>query len=169
MASNGNQVPDLASVLKTLSGFVPAPYSISKNAENQAETASNPPSAYLNQSEKPRNVPERDQGPTNSWLPGTLPAQTSPNQDIPLPIRQNDCPDPSIITTWPDALKCVMKTVAHSEALQSKIRRLIRTQHQHERQWWEGRKALVAKQEARVEKKRKLDEVLYVISSPTGD
>jgi hypothetical protein len=68
--------------------------------------------------------------------------------------------DPAAITAWPDALKCVMKTVAQNEALQSKIRRMIHTQHEHERRWWEGRKALLAKQAARVEKKRKIDEVL---------
>jgi hypothetical protein len=46
-----------------------------------------------------------------------------------------------------------MKTVARNEALQSRIRHLIRTQHQHERQWWEARQALIAKQ-------KMLDEVL---------
>jgi hypothetical protein len=53
-----------------------------------------------------------------------------------------------------------MKTVARNESLQSRIRHLIRTQHQHERQWWEARQALIAKQKMRAEKKKKLDEVL---------
>ncbi|KDE78431.1 hypothetical protein AO1008_04643 [Aspergillus oryzae 100-8] len=41
-----------------------------------------------------------------------------------------------------------------------KIRFLIQRQHDHERQWWAGREALVRKQKARVEKKKELDAVL---------
>lgn len=54
--------------------------------------------------------------------------------------------DPSTITEWPAALKYVMKTVSQSEELQTKIKKLIRTQHEHERQWWAGREALGAQQ-----------------------
>jgi hypothetical protein len=61
-----------------------------------------------------------------------------------------------------------MRAVAHNEALQHKLRRLIRSQHDHERQWWRGREALLEKQKARVEKKRQLDEVLYVYPSLPG-
>jgi hypothetical protein len=68
--------------------------------------------------------------------------------------------DPSSITTWSAALKYVMRTVSQNEALQAKIRRLIQGQHQHERQWWKGRKALLEKQRTRAEKKRQLDKVL---------
>lgn len=39
---------------------------------------------------------------------------------------------------------------------------MIKTQHEHEVQWWAGRKALVEKQEARVEGQKHLDSVLYV-------
>lgn len=68
--------------------------------------------------------------------------------------------DPSTITTWPAGLKYVMQTVSQNEALQHRIRRLIQSQHDHERQWWKGREALLKKQEARVEKKKELDRVL---------
>ena len=169
MASNGSHLPDLASVLKTLSAYVPAPYSTSKDTESRTEAAPNA-FGYQNQTGyKPCNVADGKQGLSNDRSRATPsePTQKTPSSaDIPLPIRQNDCPDPSTITAWPDALKCVMKTVAQNEALQSKIRRLVRTQHDHERQWWDGRKALLAKQEARAEKKRKLDEVLYANSTP---
>lgn len=43
-----------------------------------------------------------------------------------------------------------------------RIRRLIRTQHGHERQWWEGRASLVTKQAGREEGRRKLNSVLLV-------
>lgn len=69
--------------------------------------------------------------------------------------------DPSKITTWPRALQHVMRTVAANEATQRKIRRLIQNQHAHERQWWEGREALIRKQEARGLKRVELERVLY--------
>jgi len=53
-----------------------------------------------------------------------------------------------------------MKTVARSDAIQMRIRKLIQVQHEHEKQWWEGRKALVERQSARAEGQKKLDDVL---------
>lgn len=55
-----------------------------------------------------------------------------------------------------------MRTVAANEATQRKIRRLIQNQHAHERQWWEGREALIRKQGARGAKRGELERVLYV-------
>ena len=72
--------------------------------------------------------------------------------------------NPSSITTWPTALKYVMQMAACNEALQHRIRRLIQSQHDHERQWWRGREALLKKQEGRAERKGELDRVLYVQS-----
>jgi Mn-containing catalase len=57
-----------------------------------------------------------------------------------------------------------MRTVAANEHIQQRIRFLIQRQHDHERQWWKGREALLQKQKSRVEKKRELDEVLYALS-----
>lgn len=68
---------------------------------------------------------------------------------------------PSVITAWPTALKYVMKTVAQNETLQYRIRRLIASQHEHEKTWWQGRQRLLAKQKARAGNQKKLDEVLY--------
>lgn len=48
----------------------------------------------------------------------------------------------------------------------ARIRQLIRTQQQHERQWWEGREALVRKQQQRGEGRKALDDVLYVRPKP---
>jgi L-rhamnose mutarotase len=39
---------------------------------------------------------------------------------------------------------------------------MIKVQHEHEQQWWEGRKALIERQKARKEGQKKLDDVLYV-------
>lgn len=45
-----------------------------------------------------------------------------------------------------------------------RIRHLIQTQHEHERQWWDGRVSLVTQQAGREEGRRKLNSVLLVPS-----
>jgi hypothetical protein len=37
---------------------------------------------------------------------------------------------------------------------------MIKVQHEHEEQWWEGRKALIERQKARKEGQKKLEDVL---------
>ncbi|PGH13643.1 hypothetical protein AJ79_03491 [Helicocarpus griseus UAMH5409] len=138
-APSDSPVPDLASVLKTLSAYAPA--------------ASGQQGVPLNRSvEDPGH---------NSYNGATSLPNHAPQTQNPPPIDNSaSLPDPSTITAWPAALKYVMKTVAQSETTQYKIRRLIRSQHDHEKQWWEGRRALLVKQEGRSEKRKQLDEVL---------
>ncbi|OJJ81141.1 uncharacterized protein ASPGLDRAFT_133324 [Aspergillus glaucus CBS 516.65] len=59
-----------------------------------------------------------------------------------------------------------MRTVSQNEVLQRRIRRLMQSQHDHEKQWWQGREALCKKQKARGEKKKELDEVLRSVGAP---
>lgn len=141
MASHDSNVPDLASVLRTLSACTPA----SQPAPSLAQNASSAHHASLPASPSwPALAAEHiAQAPT-----------ATPNN------AKTDLPDPSAITAWPAALKYVMRTVAQNEALQHRIRRLIQTQHDHERKWWETREALLNKQKTRAERKKKLDEVL---------
>lgn len=62
-----------------------------------------------------------------------------------------------------------MRTVGQDEETQLRIRGLIRSQHSHERQWWKGREALVQRHQARGDKKKELDAVLYVIPGFLSD
>lgn len=55
-----------------------------------------------------------------------------------------------------------MRAVGQNEETQLRIRGLIRSQHSHEQQWWKARQNLLEKQQARGEKKKELDAVLYV-------
>ncbi|PGH21358.1 hypothetical protein AJ80_03275 [Polytolypa hystricis UAMH7299] len=154
MASRNNQVPDLASVLKTLSAYVPNSNSPPSGAINN-QSSTHYPSSNQKQSFQ-HDIPPSYQTPT-----AQAPPQYPYNPDTSRTHgQQSGTADSSAITAWPAALKHVMKLVGQNETIQAKIRRLIRTQHDHEKQWWEGRKALLAKQEARVEKRKKLDEVL---------
>jgi hypothetical protein len=68
--------------------------------------------------------------------------------------------DPATIVEWSAGLRCVMKTVAIHENVLNDIRRMIKTQHEHEEQWFKGREELIKRQLARAEGQKKLDEVM---------
>ncbi|EGE78617.1 hypothetical protein RJZ56_000778 [Blastomyces dermatitidis] len=137
-APSNDVVPDLASVLRTLSAYAPGTVDQSR--------VHNPPVGSSNHSLNARAIPT---------------SRHSPLEQNPFhPNQPPNLPDPSTITTWPAALKYVMKTVAQNEATQSKIKKMIRTQHDHEKQWWEGRQALLSKQAGREAKRKQLDDVL---------
>ena len=56
-------------------------------------------------------------------------------------------PDASNITTWPAALKHVTRHLVPNEQVANRVKHLINEQHKHERQWWDGREAIVARQQ----------------------
>lgn len=58
-------------------------------------------------------------------------------------------PDATAITTWPAALKHVTRHLVPNEQASRRIKHLISEQHKHERQWWAGREAIVARQQGR--------------------
>ena len=136
MAETPYDSSDLNSVLKTLSSLA----SQSNQPQNEpADTFNVPP---------PNNVhPEKP---------------VAPRQPRPDPPKPTSTPtvDPSKITTWPTALRYVMCTVAQDEEAQLRIRGFIRSQHNHERQWWKSREALVQRHQARGDKKKEMDAVL---------
>lgn len=126
---------DLTSVLQTLSNLTSQGQA---RLDDQSET---PASSGEQQQDKSESTDARQPQSNNN-------ASSSP------------AIDPATITTWPAALRCVMRTVTQNEETQLRIRGLIRSQHHHERQWWSGREALLKKQAARGQKKMELDAVL---------
>ena len=129
---------DLNSVLQTLSSL---------GSLNSSQNTSIP------RGEAPP-VPHRQQ---SEFRPSERPHANPPRSSTGTPTS-----DPSTITTWPAALRYVMRTVGQNEETQLRIRGLIRSQHSHEQQWWKGRETLLEKQQARGDKKKELDAVLYV-------
>ncbi|OJJ66681.1 hypothetical protein ASPBRDRAFT_137556 [Aspergillus brasiliensis CBS 101740] len=99
--------------------------------------------------------------------PSTAPPQPAPTPS-PAPGGVSG-EDTSSITTWPSALRYVMRTVAQNEDIQRRLRWLIQRQHDHEKQWWQGREALLKKQSARTEKKKELDAVLRSVGAPVDE
>ncbi|KAH8698315.1 hypothetical protein BGW36DRAFT_426028 [Talaromyces proteolyticus] len=65
----------------------------------------------------------------------------------------------------PQPLKHVTRLVSYHDNVSLQIRHLIKSQHSHEKQWWAGREALVAKQQGRGEKQRQLEEVLKSVGA----
>lgn len=145
---------DLTSILNTLSALSnPAQNPSIPNNNTQSyiqEPSHDDDDAYEPPDTVPVAIPPSKPQPTQ---------QPRPQPQHPQPTTDT-IPDPSTIITWPSALRHVMRTVAQNEALQRRIRRLMQSQHDHEKQWWQGREALCRKQMARGEKKRELDEVL---------
>ncbi|KAL4880029.1 hypothetical protein BJY04DRAFT_85424 [Aspergillus karnatakaensis] len=161
-----NNPPDLNSILRTLSAF-----------SNQANTHSQPPSNHeTNENDHDYEPPDARPPVTQSHIqpqPRSY-SQSQPQQQPQLHYQPGQAPPPislsrqprkespsSTITTWPAALKQVMRTVGQNEEIQRRIRFLIQRQHHHEKQWWKGREVLLQKQKSRKEKKKELDEVLY--------
>lgn len=162
---------DLTSILNTLSALSnPASQNQIPSAPNNNAHAQQEPDddAY----EPPDTVPVPQPVAAPAAPPGPAPAPiTTPHAQLhpqshiqqPQPNTHKPSPKPTestTITTWPPALRHVMRTVSQNEDLQRRIRRLMHSQHEHEKQWWEGREALCRKQRVRGEKKRELNEVL---------
>jgi Protein of unknown function (DUF2458) len=141
MADHPYNTPDLTSVLQTLSSLT------SQNNSSQI------PARPISHDPRSRNIRA---GSNNT--PIQIPPR--PRPDSSSKPANTSLVDPSTITTWPTALRYVMRSVGQNEETQLRIRGLIRSQHSHERQWWKGREALLQRQQARGDKKKELDAVL---------
>ncbi|KAJ5728678.1 uncharacterized protein N7483_003186 [Penicillium malachiteum] len=155
MADYPSNTPDLSSVLQTLSTLA------SQNNQSQSQSQA-PEWSHSNSSaqSKPHidsNIPAPRT--TSQSVPRRHPSSSSKPASTPTV-------DPSTITTWPAALRYVMRSVGQNEETQLRVRGLIRSQHSHEQQWWNGRQALLQRQQARGDKKKELDEVLRSIGAP---
>lgn len=168
MASNDYQTPDLAAVLRTLAAYS------QPQSQPQPQARSHQASPQLLEFEPPfsgdSSKDDLEEGEYNPKEPMLLPTERRHSQagtprPSPSTVPTATAPkmpqvDPTTITTWPAALRHVTKLVARNEAIAARIRKLIDVQHQHERQWWEGREGLIKMQAGRVEGRKKVDDVL---------
>lgn len=160
MDYNGYQTPDLASVLRTLSQYAPpAPQADAESQDRGSADQAKTPDYDLEEGEYEPSDPkngislEQDLAPESRVRPVQQPIE---RQELPA----KSVVDATSITDWPAALRHVMRTVARNEATIARVKRMIRVQHEHEQQWWDGRLALLRKQGGREEGRKKLDEVL---------
>lgn len=163
MSSQNGNAPDLNAILRTLSAF-----------SNQTNPHSNQPPSNNHDANDHEGEYEPPDSHSHSVTPSEIqpqplkhaPPSSSSHRDSPQQPQLKDKYTSTTITTWPAALKQVMRTVGQNEEIQRRIRFLIQRQHDHEKQWWKGREALLQKQMSRKEKKRELDQVLYVLWLP---
>ncbi|KAJ5752471.1 hypothetical protein N7520_009388 [Penicillium odoratum] len=144
-----SDAPDLNSVLQALSSLAP------QGSSSQIHET-NPPQHHV--THPPRTAATHAPRPA-------YPSSSKPG----IPTI-----DPTTITTWDEAKRYLKETVRIQEeaaAAQAKeygnekeqkkesplilrIRRLIKEQHDYERRWWEGRQALLQRQQTRGAKKK---------------
>ena len=171
MASfQNNQQTDLASILRTLASHAPPPTINAPPTNSRIELI--PP------------TPNKDHYSWNNTNYGEL-AIDRPEQPVqsirhaPLGYGRQDPPtnfgesrstatpplgvDPHAIISWPPALRHVSKMLARNEAIADRIRKLIKSQHDHEKQWLKGRDTLLQLQKNRVDGRSKVADVLYFV------
>ncbi|KAI6250057.1 hypothetical protein HI914_02087 [Erysiphe necator] len=186
MSSNGyysNPTTDLASILRTLASLTPQIQNQNQNqnqhqnqnqnqnrgqsqSQQQFKTFAPSVEESLNQSYlKPNeNVTSNSQYKPAPALEAFLPVASNNSSTIQKkPTLSKNIVDPTSIIEWPAGLRCITKTVAKNENILDEIRRLIKNQHEHEEQWWNGRNTLIDKLKAREEGQKKLDEVLRAV------
>ena len=197
MDFNAQQPPDLASVLRTLAAYAPAPTPApivkekpsshpngNRVDEEELEDGEYDPAA-LNYEPSPtfatpsqvllQRQPTVQQSPQTAYTPSCEPIQQNlpqppPATSTPLPAKRTytppQCP-PATITTWAPALRHVTALTASNPEFTHRIKHLIKTQHQHEWQWWATREELSKRLQGRAASRSKLDSVLSSLGGKT--
>ncbi|KAG0635150.1 hypothetical protein HOY80DRAFT_471174 [Tuber brumale] len=86
-----------------------------------------------------------------------------PRQTYPLPsahVSQEAAIDPSKIEEWNAALRYVMREVCKNEAIMAAIKKMINSQHEHEKAWFRAREEIVNKHKVRKESGKKVEDLL---------
>jgi hypothetical protein len=171
MSDYNYQAPNLASILANLANLSSqsqVPPQTRTPVENSA--LSKPSQSYLSpvphgqtqsiRSQTPPSAPPEHDHYHQIWQQQLDRASQAPQAQEPAPASSRKIIDPATIVEWSAGLRCVMKTVAIHENVLNDIRRMIKTQHEHEEQWFKGREELIKRQMARAEGQKKLDEVM---------
>ncbi|TVY16440.1 hypothetical protein LARI1_G005543 [Lachnellula arida] len=156
MSSNGQQTPDLASILKTLADLNSQNQPQQPQQQSKPQPQPQPQSAAKSQVQQPSNAYQQ------AWQQQLDIASQGPKSSATVNAPPNII-EPASIIEWSAGLRCVMKTVAKHDHIINEIRRMIKVQHEHEEQWFNGRKALIEKQKGREEGQKKLEEVLKAV------
>ena len=147
MAEQNYNAADLNSVLQTLSSLAPQ----AQVSQNTTPAPAPPKRSFSSTNTNTNAPPGQTQDPRQKY------PQPSPSN---RPSTSTSGANSSTITTWPIALRHVMRTVGQNEETQIRIRGMIRSQHHHEQSWFDSRQALIKQQQGRPQKQRELDAVL---------
>ena len=75
---------------------------------------------------------------------------------------------PATIVTWAPALRHIITVTNSNQEFTHRIKHLIKTQHQHEQQWWTAREELTKRLHGRAASRSKLDSVLSSLGGKTA-
>jgi hypothetical protein len=147
------QVPDIGSILQTLASYVPP----SSNGSVPPEPPREDRSTEIEGEYDPRE-PGAGGTISSSQVSGLPPSlQATPTATA---TRQIHPTDPHTIIAWGPALRHVTKLLAANEAVLARIRKLIDSQHSHEREWWKSREDILKRQAEREARKKEANAVL---------
>jgi hypothetical protein len=169
MSDYNYKAPNLASILANLASLAsqsqpqPQPPVEDSTVSNPVQSQIQPKPQEQNQfiqSQTPPYVPPEHDHYHQIWQEQLNKASQAPRAPEPAAAASRKIIDPATIVEWSAGLRCVMKTVAVHENVLNDIRKMIKTQHEHEEQWFNGREELIKKQRSRAEGQKKLDEVM---------
>ena len=166
MNSYDYQTPDLASILRTLSGQSSQslqPVAGASTVDTHYNTSQGTQGGFNGISYVPEQPHITVAPPVNhpyQHLPPTEPSRPEPR--VTLEPKQTSKPsvDPKTITSWSPGLRYITKQVAQDEEFAERIKKLIKSQHSHERQWAKGREELLEGRRKREQGRNAINDVL---------
>lgn len=93
--------------------------------------------------------------------------EQSSNQGLPQASRGPAGPDPTEISTYPQALKYIVTYLVPNEQAMGEIRRMIQNQDRKEAEWTKSRDQLVKRQNSRHQGQQELENVLRMVGGST--
>ena len=122
--ADGAQIPDLATVLHTLSQFVPGAVNGSVGPNNVRPDDGLEEGEYVPDGAAAASAPSENLRTTRSSTVAATDVRLGVARPAP---RKGDVPtrvDPATLTDWPSGLRCVMKTVARDDTAMARIKKV---------------------------------------------
>ena len=168
-----NPSTDLASILRALSGQAPtqniqpeppiqAPYT--QYNYDQGNVVHNH-NSFRGYQDSHYQIPYSQPPNIETVVPQSLTPQPEPGKIPSEPVTSLEVKpevDPRTIITWAPALRYVTRLLNRSEDTANRIRKMIKSQHDHEKQWAEGRVAIVKQRNKREQGRNAINDVLLV-------
>ncbi|KAJ9668059.1 hypothetical protein H2201_001865 [Coniosporium apollinis] len=179
-----NQVPDLASVLRTLASFAPlatsqaSPHPGVPTEDFSAQYQPDQPSLLPGLGIHPHGYTGSNGAPpSGDVIQEALPPRDPQLQ--PQPQHRTSIPppstvaegtatsliDPASITEWRQGLRCVNKVSAQNPSFKRVIQHMMAEQLKHEQEWYKGRAELQRRQASRVQGNQQLDSILKSVGA----
>uniref|UniRef100_A0A060T6A6 ARAD1C12496p n=1 Tax=Blastobotrys adeninivorans TaxID=409370 RepID=A0A060T6A6_BLAAD len=93
--------------------------------------------------------------------------ESSSSQRLPQANHQGFGPDPTEISTYPQALKYIVTYLVPNEKAMGEIRRMVQNQDRKEAEWTKSRDQLVKRQKSRHQGQQELENVLRMVGGST--